>query len=106
MAKRLYRRNGAGRIVLDYDLKIAKPFRVAGAEAGPDMWRALSGLRTVPTVVVRGGRSDVLSATTADRMVATLDRGVLATVPGVGHAPLLTEPEAQEAIDALLERVL
>ncbi|WP_174285925.1 alpha/beta fold hydrolase [Sphingomonas bacterium] len=106
MAKRLYRLNGAGRVVLDYDLKIAEPFRAAGAEAGPDMWRALSGLRTVPTAVVRGGRSDVLSATTADRMAATLDRGLLATVPSVGHAPLLTEPEAQEAIDALLGRVL
>lgn len=105
MAKRLYRLNSAGRIVLDYDLKIAEPFRVPGAEQGPDMWRALAGLREVPTVVVRGGRSDLLSAATADRMMAALDRGMLVTVPGVGHAPLLTEPVAQDAIDALLDRV-
>ena len=105
MAKRLYRLNSSGRIVLDYDLKIAEPFRLPGAEAGPDMWRALSGLRYVPTVVVRGGRSDLLSAATADRMIAALDHGVLVTVPGVGHAPLLTEAEAQDAIDDLLDRV-
>ena len=105
MAKRLYRLNSSGRIVLDYDLKIAEPFRLPGAEAGPDMWRALSGLRYVPTVVVRGGRSDLLSAATADRMIAALDHGVLVTVPEVGHAPLLTEAEAQDAIDDLLDRV-
>jgi pimeloyl-ACP methyl ester carboxylesterase len=28
------------------------------------------------------------------------------TVPGVGHAPDLDEPESVEAIDRLLERVL
>ena len=106
MAKRLYRLNSAGRIVLDYDLKIAEPFRVPGAEAGPDMWRALSGLRDVPTVVVRGGRSDLLTAATADRMIAALDHAVLVTVPGVGHAPLLDEAGAQDAIDELLARIL
>ena len=34
MAKRLYRLNSSGRIVLDYDMKIAEPFRVPGNEAG------------------------------------------------------------------------
>src|SRR3546814_19400555 len=30
MAKRLYRLNSAGRVVLDYDMRIAEPLRVAG----------------------------------------------------------------------------
>jgi pimeloyl-ACP methyl ester carboxylesterase len=34
MAKRLMRLNSAGRIVYDYDMKIAEPFRVPGTEAG------------------------------------------------------------------------
>ncbi|WP_375420329.1 alpha/beta fold hydrolase [uncultured Sphingomonas sp.] len=106
MAKRLYRLNSAGRIVLDYDMKIAEPFRVPGNEAGPDMWRALSSLNDVPTLVVRGERSDVLTAATADRMVAALDDATLVTVPGVGHAPLLTEPALGEPIDALLARAM
>ncbi|CAN5758949.1 alpha/beta hydrolase [soil metagenome] len=105
MAKRLYRLNSAGRIVLDYDMKIAEPFRVPGNEAGPDMWRALEQLRQVPTLILRGGRSDVLGAKTAERMVAALDRAELVTVPGVGHTPTLSEPEAASAIDRLLERL-
>lgn len=106
MAKRLYRLNSSGRIVLDYDLKIAEPFRVPGNEAGPDMWRALGALRDVPTLIVRGGRSDVLSATVAERMLQSLDRGELVTVPGVGHTPLLTETVLHGPIDRLLDRAL
>ena len=106
MAKRLYRLNGAGRIVLDYDMKIAEPFRLPGNDAGPDMWRALSTLKTVPTLIVRGGRSDVLSAAVAARMAEALDRSELVTVTDVGHAPTLIEPELAAPIDRLLERAL
>ena len=106
MAKRLYRLNSSGRIVLDYDLKIAEPFRVPGNEAGPDMWQGLASLRDVPTLIVRGGRSDLLSAATAERMVASLDHAELVTVPGVGHAPTLSEAMLHDPIDRLLARVL
>lgn len=54
MAKRLYRLNSAGRIVLDYDLKIVEPFRLTGGEAGPDLWRAYAALGDAPVVVARG----------------------------------------------------
>ena len=104
MAKRLFRLNSAGRIVLDYDMKIAEPFRVPGNEAGPDMWSALARLKQVPTLILRGGRSDVLGARTAERMAATLDDAELVTVDGVGHTPTLAEPEAVEAIGRLLDR--
>lgn len=105
MAKRLYRLNSAGRIVLDYDMKIAEPFRVPGNEAGPDMWQALAQLKTVPTLIVRGARSDLLGEAAAQRMLGTLDHAELVTVPDVGHAPTLTEPAAQAAIDRLLAGV-
>ena len=104
MAKRLYRLNSAGRVVLDYDMKIAEPFRVPGNEAGPDMWRALAGLANVPVLLVRGEHSDVLSAATAERMVSALDDAELATVPGIGHAPTLTEPMLAEPIARFLAR--
>jgi pimeloyl-ACP methyl ester carboxylesterase len=106
MAKRLYRLNSAGRIVLDYDMKIAEPFRMPGNEAGPDMWRALDNLKHVPTLIIRGGRSDVLGKGTADRMLTALDDAELVTVPDVGHTPTLDEPEAVAAIDRLLARVI
>ncbi|HWK35111.1 alpha/beta hydrolase [Sphingomonas sp.] len=106
MAKRLYRLNTAGRIVLDYDMKIAEPFRVPGNEAGPDMWRTLDALAGKPVLVVRGGTSDILSAKSADAMLLRLgQRAELVTVPDRGHAPTLEEPAAAAAIDRLLEKV-
>lgn len=105
MAKRVYRLSSAGRIVLDYDARIAEPFRLPGNEAGPDMWRAFAALRDVPVLVVRGERSDMLSSATAERMIATLPGARLVTVPRVGHVPTLAEPEALGAIEQLLERV-
>ena len=104
MAKRLYRVNSAGRIVLDYDMKIAEPFRLPGNEAGPDMWRALAALAGVPVLVVRGALSDILSAGTAERMVAMLPDAALVTVPGVGHAPMLDEAGVQPALMQWLAR--
>lgn len=105
MAKRLYRVNSAGRIVLDYDMKIAEPFRLPGNEAGPDMWQSLERLADVPVLIVRGGRSDLLPEAVASRMVAMLSKAEIITVPDVGHAPTLGEPDVPEAIDRLLARV-
>lgn len=105
MAKQLYYVNAAGRIVLDYDMKIAEPFRVPGGEAAPDMWPAFELLAGLPLLVVRGALSDVISAATAEQMAGRVSGCELVTITGVGHAPTLTEPEAIAAIDRLLLRV-
>jgi len=106
MAKRLHRLNSSGRIVLDYDMKIAEPFRLPGNEAGPDMWRAFDAIGDVPMLVVRGETSDILSPAGAAAMTARAPQAELVTIPRVGHAPTLEEPEAVAAIDRLLGRVL
>ncbi|EQB10107.1 alpha/beta hydrolase [Sphingobium quisquiliarum P25] len=107
MAKRLYRLNSGGRIVLDYDMRIAEPLRVAGAEGGVDMWPAMAAFCGIPALILRGERSDILSVETAERMVRDMGGGAeLVTVKNVGHAPVLDEPEAARAIDQLLARVL
>ena len=106
MAKRLSRLTSAGRVVPDYDARIAEPMRMAGGEAGFDMWQALDALREVPTLLVRGALSDVLSEATADEMARRLPRLERITLPRVGHAPTLDEPDCRSAIDRLLERVL
>ncbi|MCX8474877.1 MAG: alpha/beta hydrolase [Sphingomonas sp.] len=105
MAKRLFRVNSSGRIVLDYDMKIAEPFRVPGNEAGPDMWPTIDALKGKPVLIVRGERSDILSAETAAKMLARVPGAKLVTVPGVGHAPTLDEPEVVAAIERLLGKV-
>jgi pimeloyl-ACP methyl ester carboxylesterase len=66
----------------------------------------MDGLKNKPVLIVRGETSDLLSAATADRMLAALPKAELVTISGVGHAPVLDEPEAAAGIDRLLDRVL
>jgi len=106
MAKRLYRLSSSGRIVIDYDSRIAEPMRVPGGEAGMDMWPALQALRHLPVLILRGETSDILAPATVQRMLAMLPGAEAVTVPGVGHAPHLTEPEALAGIERLLAKVL
>ena len=105
-AKRVCRLTAAGRIVFDYDMRIAEPFKLPGGEAGFDLWPVFRALGGIPSLIVRGGISDLLSADTVAKMLAENPAMQSATVPNVGHAPTLDEPEAQAAIDALLKRVL
>ena len=72
-----------------------------GAPVRPVLWPALSKLHC-PTLVIWGTDSDVLSETQARRMAETLPNGELVRVPGVGHAPILTEPAALLAIEQVL----
>ncbi|MGC4250790.1 MAG: alpha/beta hydrolase [Sphingobium sp.] len=108
MAKRLYRLNSGGRVVLDYDMRVAEPLRLTGGEeAAVDMWPVMAAFRGIPTTILRGGRSDLLSDATARRMVADIGESAeLTVVPNVGHAPALDEPESVAAIDRLLARIL
>lgn len=107
MAKRLYRLNSGGRIVLDYDMRIAEPLRVMDGSAGVDMWPVMQAFRGIPTLILRGERSDLLTDATAGRMASDIGEGAeLVTVPHVGHAPALDEPVSLAAIDRLLTRVL
>jgi len=104
-AKRLYRLTPGGRVVLDYDMKIAEPFRVSGGDNGFDMWSAFQSLAGKPVVLLRGGHSDLLSEATVAEMERRVPGLEAATVAGVGHAPVLDEPDAAAAIDRLLARV-
>ncbi len=111
MAKRTMVLLQNGRISYDYDMAIAEPFRDAnqdGAEddaAAPDLWPAFEALGTVPLLLLRGALSTLLSTETAAEMARRKPALELVTVPDVGHAPLLDEPEVRAAIDAWLARV-
>jgi len=106
MAKRVYRLNNSGRVVLDYDMRIAEPLRIPGGEAGVDLWPLMASFRSIPTLILRGELSDLMSEATARRMKQEIgEQAELVTVPRVGHAPVLTEPEALAGLDRLLERV-
>jgi len=92
-----------GEIRFDYDMAIADPFKTTGPTPHVDLWPLFSALAQKPLLVVRGEKSDLLTAATAAKMQQVAPSMKLAVVPGVGHAPELGEPEALVAIDAFLD---
>lgn len=66
-----------------------------------DPWEAFGAMRC-PLLVLRGASSDILSAEIAARMAAAQPAMRLVEVPNVGHAPLLTEPVAAQALSDFL----
>jgi pimeloyl-ACP methyl ester carboxylesterase len=95
-----------GRVEFDYDMAIAETF-ARPADASPtDAWPLFMALEGRPVTILRGEISDLLSDAIAAEMVERLDDCELVTVPRVGHAPSLDEPESLAAIERLLSRVL
>ena len=84
-----------------YDLAIAVPFRAVTPEfahAGEALlWQAYDGL-TLPTLLLRGAESDLLSHETALSMTTRGPRARLVEFPGVGHAPTLVQPDQVQAV--------
>jgi pimeloyl-ACP methyl ester carboxylesterase len=104
-ARRICRETGEG-VEFDYDMAIADPFNAGNTGEVPDGWPYYRALAGRPILVLRGETSDLLSDAAAGRMATEIPDVEVVTVPRVGHAPDLDEPEAHEAIDRLLERVL
>lgn len=102
MAKRTMVLGQNGRLVLDYDMGIADPFKSANDAPQPDLWPAFKALSDTPTLLVRGELSNLLTEQTQSRMARVHGNLRTVTVPRVGHAPMLDEPESLAAIQALL----
>jgi pimeloyl-ACP methyl ester carboxylesterase len=104
-ARRTFR-DGPGGPVLDYDPAIASATGSKAKSSSLIAWFAFRRLgRKVPTLLIRGEHSDILSAAIAERMQRKAPALQTAVVPDVGHAPTLAEPEALAAIQAFLARV-
>ncbi len=103
-AKRIYREDAGGGLRHDFDPAIVKQF--LSAPAGPaSYWPAFRALRRFPVLAIRGDLSDILSLETFERMAAEKPDLIAITLAGVGHAPLLDEPESVSAIDDFLDRL-
>jgi pimeloyl-ACP methyl ester carboxylesterase len=97
-ARQLYR-DADGRPVLSYDPKIGEAFRAFDpAKAPPPFWPAFEALASVPTMVIHGALSDILSATTVAEMAVRHPHLTVHTVADEGHAPLLWDAESHRAI--------
>lgn len=95
-----------GKPTAQYDPALRKNFDENDDQAAPDLWPLFDLMHSIPMVVLRGGISDILSATTLERMAREHPDLVPVTVPDMGHVPLMREPEVQAAIDALINRFL
>lgn len=106
-ARRVFSEDEAGVPRLDYDPDISAPIRAAGGKAlVPNLWPWFTRMaRRRPLLVVRGQTSDLLSPAIAARMKKRARAMELVEVPGIGHAPMLDEPEARAAIFEFLGRV-
>lgn len=105
-ARRTFRDDG-GAPAFDYDPSIMAPIA-----RGPVKTRSLAArlmfrrmARRRPTLLIRGQLSDLMTAGIAAAMKRSAPAMREAVVPDVGHAPMLTEPEAAKALDDFLASV-
>ncbi len=88
-----------------YDPAVAVPIRAMTpqmAAAGEAMlWNAYDGLRCA-TLVLRGAQSDLLSPATAQAMTQRGPGARLHEFAGVGHAPMLVQPEQRVVVREFL----
>lgn len=97
-ARRLFREDTQGVPRLDYDPAIAAGLAGAKPSAAPDLWPMWDALAPLPILAMRGEHSDILNADTFAEMGRRHAGMQAAVVPGIGHAPMLDEPVAIDAI--------
>jgi pimeloyl-ACP methyl ester carboxylesterase len=94
-----------GGFVPHYDPGIAVPFKAVTPElaaAGQALlWQAYERV-TAPTLLLRGAQSDLLSAATAQLMTERGPKARLHVFDGVGHAPMLVQPEQRAVVREFL----
>ncbi len=100
-AEATYRESHDGLLYPDWDVRLVNPLLENGTE-GYNLMALFAALRALPVLLVRGERSDVLQADAFERMGQLLPDARRLTIPGVGHAPSLSEPAAQDALDDFL----
>jgi len=81
--------------------------RIARLVTGPnqrDLWALFGALDPVPLLLVCGEVSNILLPATVARMRTRRPDMTVVSLPGVGHAPVMTEPPALTRLRDFLER--
>lgn len=104
MTRATYKECPDGLLRFDWDTQLVRAFRHAMRQRR-DLWPYFRALRSIPTLAIRGGKSQVLLPACLDRMKAEKPDLITLTVPGVGHTPNLGEPIAIAALDDFLAKV-
>ncbi|MFZ5692003.1 MAG: alpha/beta fold hydrolase [Pseudomonadota bacterium] len=98
-------KQGPGGLVARYDPALAETLKdLTPDQPIPDLWAQFDLLPQVPLMTIRGGLSDILSATTVDAMRARRPDMESIEIADQGHAPLLAEPEVTRRISEFVRR--
>jgi pimeloyl-ACP methyl ester carboxylesterase len=71
----------------------------------PPLWSLFGALAHVPLLLAWGEVSDILLPATVAAMRAARPDMAVVSLPGIGHAPTLTEPPVLRALATFLERL-
>ena len=104
-ARAIYRENENGRIVADYDPRLAETLNALTPETDlPALWPQFAGFGHLPLMVIRGENSRLLSERVFREMGDQHPGAALVTVSGQAHAPHLDTADLPEQIAAFLKR--
>lgn len=93
-----------GRLRSTFDPALAKTLEQVDFDAPlPTLWPQFDALANVPTMVIRGEHSDILSAETVAAMASRRSGLDVLDVPGQGHAPLLADAMSIGRIRAFID---
>ena len=103
-ARRAFAPDAGGRLAPRYDQSIANAMQTGTLKtSSPGLRRGFRLLaHERPVLLVRGALSDLVEARQADWMRRAAPAMDHVEVPGVGHAPMLTEPAAIAAVTRFL----
>ncbi len=94
-----------GKLVRRHDKKLLKTLRDINMDARlPDMWPQFLALKNVPTLLLRGQNSILLTAECAERMKQELPHMHMVEVPDQGHAPDLGTANLPQTIGRFLSQ--
>lgn len=104
-ARRGFRQLENGQVEADYDPHIALAFADVQDAPPADLTPLFVTLAQKPMLSVRGALSDLLSAETVAQMRVLKEDIDTVEIARIGHAPLLDEPEAWDAVLDFLAKV-
>jgi pimeloyl-ACP methyl ester carboxylesterase len=90
---------------LRYDARLRDAIAAFADKPAPDMWPYFEALNGLPTALIRGETSDVLSKETAEEMRRRRPDMHFVEVPDRGHIPFLDEGESLAVLRAWLKEM-
>lgn len=102
MARNSFQKNSNGKFELKRDLNLAKPFTENfSSDKNVELWDYWDKV-SIPTLIIRGESSNILSNKTVDKMKATKPLTQSIQISNAGHAPFLYLDAQAEIIDKFL----